>query len=185
MHNGADGLGGTNNMQPYPDGQRWLVGEDLGQQAQELLLRDMYNPERLGDPAKVSSPNYYCAPDDGGGVHTNSGVPNHAFALLVDGTKFKTADAEIGQAAGTYNRQTINGIGFTKAAAIYWRAESVYQTPSTNFPAHEQALKISCSDLTGQPIKNFSTSSATGTVSNEVITPAGAVNSPRPCSRSK
>ncbi len=132
--NGADGSGGNNNTQPYPNGQRWLVGEDLGQQVQELLLRDMYDPDRLADPGKVSSPNYACGTEDGGGVHTNSGVPNHAYALIVDGTQFAPG--------GSYNGQTITGIGLTKAAAIYFRAESVYQTPTTDFPAHATAFRL-------------------------------------------
>ena len=160
--NGSDGSGGSNNTQPYPDGQRWLVGEDLGQEVQELLLRDMYDPDRLGDPGKVSSTNYFCGTDDGGGVHTNSGVPNHAFALVVDGTQFAPG--------GSYNGQTITGIGLTKAAAIYFRAESVYQTPTTGFAEHDTAIQTSCSDLIGAPLNNLSTSSGIGTVSNQVIT---------------
>ena len=170
--NNADGSGGNNNSQPYPNGQRWLVGEDLGQEAQELLLRDMYDPDRLADPGKVSSPNYACGNSDGGGVHTNSGVPNHAFALVVDGTQFKPAVPEIGQAAGTYNGQTVTGIGLTKASAIYYRAESVYQTPTTHFAQHDMAVQTSCSDLIGAPLNTLSTTSATGTPSAEVITAA-------------
>ncbi|HEX8281476.1 MAG TPA: M4 family metallopeptidase, partial [Chthoniobacterales bacterium] len=168
--NNADGIGGNNNAKPYPEGQRWLVGEDLGQEAQELLLRDMYDPDRLGDPGKVSSINYACGTDDGGGVHTNSGVPNHAYALIVDGTQYKPAVPEINQAAGTYNGQTSTGIGLTKAAAIYFRAEDVYQVPTTGFAQHSTALQTSCSDLTGAQLKNLSTTNGTGTNSSEVIT---------------
>ncbi len=131
---------------------------------QELLLRDMYDPDRLADPGKVSSPNYACGTADGGGVHTNSGVPNHAYALIVDGTQFAPG--------GSYNGQTITGIGLTKAAAIYFRAESVYQTPTTDFAAHATALQTSCSDLIGAQLNNLSTSSGIGTPSTEVITAA-------------
>ncbi len=160
--NGVDGIGGSNNAQIYPDGQRWLVGEDLGEEVQALLLRDMYDPDRLGDPGKVSSVNYACGTDDGGGVHTNSGVPNHGYALIVDGTQFAPGNI--------YNGQTITGIGLTKAAAIYFRAESVYQVPTTGFADHDTALQTSCSDLTGAQLKNLSTNSPTGTNSSEVIT---------------
>lgn len=170
--NKADGIGGDNNAQPFPDGQRWLVGEDLGEEVQALLLRDMYDPDRLAAPGKVSSPNYFCGTSDGGGVHTNSGVPNHGYALVVDGTKFKPADPENGQPKGTYNGQTITGIGLTKAAAIYFRAESVYQTPTSDFAVHDSALQTSCSDLTGATLKNLSTTNAKGTNSSEVITAA-------------
>ena len=162
--NNVDGIGGNNNTEPYPNGQRWLVGEDLGQQVQELLLRDMYDPDRLASPGKVSSPNYACGSADQGGVHTNSGVPNHAYALIVDGTQFAPG--------GSYNGQTITGIGMTKAAAIYFRAASVYQTPTTDFPAHATALQTSCSDLIGAQLNELSTSNGTGTPSAEVITAA-------------
>lgn len=159
--NGVDGSGGSNNAQPYPNGQRWLVGEDLGEQLQDLLLRDMYDPDRQGDPGKVSSPNYACGTGDGGGVHTNSGVPNHAYALIVDGTQFAPG--------GTYNGQTVTGIGLTKAAAIYFRAESVYQTPTTGFAEHATALQTSCNDLIGQALKTPSTTNPAGVASNDVI----------------
>jgi hypothetical protein len=81
---------------------------------------------------------YVCSTADGGGVHTNSGVPNHAFALIVDG--------------GSYNGETVSGIGLTKAAHIYYRAASVYQSRGSNFVDHADALEQSCSDLTGQPL---------------------------------
>ena len=153
--NNADGIGGSNNAQAYPAGQRWLVGEDLGAEVQELLLRDMNDPDRLGDPGKVSSENYACSADDGGGVHTNSGVPNHAFVLAVDG--------------GTYNGQTVAGIGMTKASAVYFRAQSVYQTYSTNFAQHEQAVLTACNDLVGQPLNGLSTTTANGSPSGQSI----------------
>ncbi|MCO6439034.1 MAG: M4 family metallopeptidase [Phycisphaerae bacterium] len=60
------------------------------------VYRDLWNPNCKGHPGKVSdTAQYWCAESDQGGVHTNSGVPNHGFALLVDG--------------GTYNGQTISG----------------------------------------------------------------------------
>ena len=83
----------------------------------------MWNPRCFGNPGKVSDTfEYTCSPADDGGVHANSGVPNHAYALLVDG--------------GIYNGQTISAIGLTKAAHIYFRAMSVYQHPSSDFPDH-------------------------------------------------
>jgi len=126
---------------------RWLSGEDdttLG------IIRDMWNPTCFGDPGKVTDQaQYICdGATDGGGVHTNSGVSNHAFALLIDG--------------GTYNGQTIASIGLTKAAHIYWRAQSVYQTIATNFPEHADALEQSCQDLIGMPLTGLSTDEPPG-----------------------
>ena len=55
-------------------------------------IRDMWAPTCHGDPGKVSDAEYYCATDDGGGVHSNSGVPNHGYALLVDGGTYNGVD---------------------------------------------------------------------------------------------
>lgn len=152
-----------------PSSDRWLVGEDLGMATQQVLLRDMWRPEAVrgpfgvvlaGDPGQVTSENYYCGTGDNGGVHTNSGVPNHAFAMLTDGQ--------------TYNGQTVSGLGFIKTTHIYFRAMTVYQVPSTNFAQHADALVQSCNDLIGQPLTDFLplTESDWGEVSDQVITQA-------------
>ena len=109
----------------------WLVGEEVGG------IRDLWNPPCFNHPGRVSdAARYVCDPDlDDGGVHINSGIPNHAFALLVDG--------------GMYNGQTVTAIGLTKAAHVYFRAMSTYQTELTNFNDHATALEQSCADLIG------------------------------------
>ena len=143
LNNGHDAEGGSNNAQPRPQGQRWQIGEDTQGINQPALgiLRNMWDPTEYGNPDKVSSPLYHCDSSDGGGVHTNSGPPNHTFAMLVDGK--------------TFNGVTVTAIGFTKAVHIYFRAMTVYQTRTTNFPEHERALKQSCADLTGQVLNGF------------------------------
>ncbi len=125
----------------------WLVAEDSSGGA----FRDMWNPTCFSDPGRVSDAQYFCGELDNGGVHVNSGIPNHAFALLVDG--------------GTYNGQTVAPIGMTKAAHIYWRAMSVYQTPTSKLANHADALELSCMDLTGQGLTDLET----GSISSEVI----------------
>lgn len=133
----------------FTDSVRWLIGEDT----QALgSIRDMWSPSCFGDPARVGSLSYHCREDDNGGVHTNSGVPNHAFALLVDG--------------GLYNGFEINAIGPTKAARIYWRAMAIYQTPVTDFSNHADLLETSCRDLIGAQLYDLST----GAPSTQTIT---------------
>lgn len=113
-------------------GMRWKLGEDLPNGAN----RDMMNPNTFGDPGRISDSAYFvCGTDDSGGVHTNSGIPNHAFALMVDG--------------GTYNSTTITGIGLTKAAKIEYRALTVYLTSGAGFSDDYNALNQSCTDLIG------------------------------------
>ena len=135
---------------------RWLMGEDAT--AFGSAIRDMWAPTCKSDPGKVTDGEYQCTTGDGGGVHTNSGVPNHGYALLVDG--------------GTYNGHTVAPIGFVKAAHLYWRAQSVYQTPTTNFNDHADALQASCTDLIGIPLEGLSTTSTPAGPSGQAITAA-------------
>lgn len=133
---------------------RWLLGEDV---VPGGALRDMWNPTCYSNPSKVSDTAFYvCNAADNGGVHTNSGVPNHAFALLVDG--------------GSFNGQTITPIGLTKTAHIYFRAMTVYQVDDSDFADHADALEASCSDLIGQPLNAL-----TGGPSGESITSGDCV----------
>jgi hypothetical protein len=133
------------------DSYRWLVGEDAT--AFGGAIRDMWSPTCFGDPGKVSDAEYTCGTGDNGGVHSNSGVPNHGFALLVDG--------------GTYNGRTVSAIGATKTAHIYYRAMTVYQGPASDFADHADAVEQSCSDLIGRPLMALN-----GGPSAEVITSA-------------
>jgi Zn-dependent metalloprotease len=125
------------------DSTRWLIGEKS--EAFGGAIRDMWTPTCYGDPGKVTDAEYDCDPlmTDAGGVHGNSGVPNHAYALTVDG--------------GTYNGQTITGIGLDQAAAVWWRAQTEYLVPSSNFTAAAEGLEASCTDLVGQPINELTT----------------------------
>lgn len=140
------------------DSYRWLMGEDSTSFGG--AIRDMWNPNCYGDAGKVSDEAYWCSRFDNGGVHSVSGIPNHTFALLVDG--------------GAYNGQTINKIGITKAAHLYWRAATVYQTPATQFADHADALEASCADLvaTGEELPGLSTESITPFGSGEHMTTA-------------
>ena len=121
------------------DSYRWLLSEKSS--AFGGAIRDMWNPTCHGDPGKVSDAEYKCSSDDSGGVHGNSGVPNHGYALLVDG--------------GTFNGQTVEGLGFDKAANIYFYAQN-YMGPTSDFVDHADSLEQACADLTGQAIKKLS-----------------------------
>jgi Zn-dependent metalloprotease len=127
---------------------RWLMGEDAS--AFGGAIRDMWTPTCYNNPGKVSDKEYFCGTADSGGVHYNSGVDNHAYALMVDG--------------GTYNGQTITGIGLTKAAHIYFRAKTHYQGPATDFADHADALEQSCADLVGVDLASLTTGAASGQV---------------------
>jgi hypothetical protein len=70
---------------------------------------------------------------------------------------------------GTYNGQTVTGIGLTKAAHLFWRAQTVYLVPASGFAAAAAALEASCSDLIGATLYELSTGSGVSTVSADVI----------------
>lgn len=152
---GAGAVNATLRAVPGTDASvRWLLGEDSSASGLTGALRDMWNPTCYSNPGKVSDTAYYeCSTNDAGGVHTNSGVVNHAYALAVDG--------------GTYNGQTISGIGFTKAAHIWFRAQDFYQVFDTDFADHADALEASCADLVGAALPAL-----TGGASGEAITAA-------------
>lgn len=133
--------------------QRWRMGEDAS--AFGSPIRDMWDPTCNGDPGKVTDGIYFCGSGDSGGVHINSGIPNHAYALLVDG--------------GTYNGQTITGIGFTKAAHIFWRAQSEYLTSTSDFSSLADALEAAAADLIGFNLEGLSTTATPTGPSGQMI----------------
>ena len=126
---------------------RWQLGEESIYRA----FRDMWSPRCYANPAKTSDREYSCGTDDQGGVHENSGIPNHAYALMVDG--------------GTFNGQTIQPLGLTKAAHIHFRAMTLYLTPTSDFADHAEALEAAGSDLIGVNLPSL----ITGLPSGEVI----------------
>jgi len=80
----------------------WLIGEGLlADQVDGVALRSMkapgtaYDDRVLGkDPQPADMDNYVNTLDDNGGVHINSGIPNHAFylaATAIGGYAWETA----------------------------------------------------------------------------------------------
>jgi len=70
----------------------WLIGAGLfTPQVHGVALRSMkapgtaYDDPTLGtDPQPATMAGYVTTQEDNGGVHTNSGIPNHAFYLVAD-----------------------------------------------------------------------------------------------------
>ncbi|MCP4247218.1 MAG: M4 family metallopeptidase, partial [bacterium] len=137
------------NGGPGDNSYRWLMGEDANAPGLVGAIRDMWNPTCYSDPGKVTDTQYHCGPGtlDQGGVHTNSGIPNHAYALMVDG--------------GTYNGFTITGLGLTKAAHIEWAAQ-IMLTLTSDFVENADALEAACSSLIGTNLNDLSTGLPSG-----------------------
>ncbi len=138
---------------------KWQVGE--GATAFGSALRDMWSPNCKNDPGKVTDTFYYCGTNQSALVHTNSGVLNHTYALLADG--------------GTYNGQTISGIGLTKAAHIFWYAQVNLMTATTSFSQQADYLEASLQALLNINLPSLSTNGAPTSLSGQIITAADAL----------
>jgi len=112
---------------------RWLIAEELT--AIPGPLRDMWAPECEGDPGRALSELQVCAAMDSGGVHSGSGIPNHAFAIVTDGAEF--------------NGHAIRGIGPIKSGAVWYRALTTYLTVASDFEDAYAALNRAADDLIG------------------------------------
>ena len=114
---------------------RWWLGEDIAPPI--AGIRYMADPTFFSDPGKMSDPQFVCndGSEDSGGVHSNSGIGNHGYALMVDG--------------GTYNGYTVTGIGLIKAGKIEYRALTQYLVPSSTYADKYDAMNQSCLDLIG------------------------------------
>ena len=65
-------------------------------------------------------------------MHYSSGVGNHFFYLLSEGSGAKTING-VSYNSPTCNGRTVTGIGRDKAAAIWYRALTTYLTSTTNY----------------------------------------------------
>ncbi len=83
LGNSAEFYAQDNGLDPTVSAD-WLVGEDIYLPADSAAGdRNMADPEEDGDPDHYSE--RQVGGGDNGGVHTNSGIPNHAYYLLVNG----------------------------------------------------------------------------------------------------
>ncbi|MCB1567089.1 MAG: M4 family metallopeptidase, partial [Xanthomonadales bacterium] len=116
----------SNNSSDSPD---YLIGEAIyaSNPSDSKALRWMYQPNKDG-----SSPNCYASNLGSLDVHYSSGVANHFFYLLAEGSGSKTFGPNT-VTSPTCNGSSITGIGRSKAEAIWYRALTVYMTSNTNY----------------------------------------------------
>ncbi|WBV61718.1 M4 family metallopeptidase [Chryseobacterium camelliae] len=141
----SDVFGNSIEFWARPTQANWKLGEDFN-----YVIRDMGNPNAYGQPdtylgtywktattsgcRKPSQQNDYC------GVHTNSGVLNFWYYLLVNGG---TGTNDNGFA---YN---VSGIGLDKAAAIAYRTLTTYLTSSSTYANARTYSLQAAADLYG------------------------------------
>lgn len=134
----------ANNSKDVGD---YLVGEMLaGPKLTRGYLRSMVNPSDDGSSADC----WYSAVGKLG-VHASSGVGNHFFYLLAEGTSAgapsRTCNATDTRVAT--GQGTVQGIGRDKAERIWYRALTIYMTSNTNFAGARQATIKAANDLFG------------------------------------
>lgn len=132
-------------IQIYAKGlSTWQIGEECWTPGVSGdALRSMANPNAEGQPDTYGG-TYWVNPsqwwNDNGGVHTNSGVSNFAYYLLVNG------------GSGTNDKgsaYSVTAIGLNDARAIFYLAQTTYLTSSSNFAAARTATENAASSLFG------------------------------------
>ncbi|MFF2954521.1 M4 family metallopeptidase [Kitasatospora sp. NPDC057965] len=126
----------------------YLIGEKVDIFGNGTPLRYQDKPSRDG-----TSPDAWYAGIGGLDVHYSSGVANHFFYLLSEGSGAKVING-VSYNSPTSNGSTVAGIGRAKAAAIWYRALTVYFTSSTNYKAARAATLNAARDLYGAPEVN-------------------------------
>src|SRR3546814_4175373 len=81
-------------------------------------------------------------------VHYSSGVVNHFFYLLAEGSGAKTIGGK-SHSSPTCNNSTIAGIGRDKAAKIWFRALTTYFTSGTTYAQARVGTLSAAKDLYG------------------------------------
>lgn len=124
----------------------YLLGEDAFTPGG---VRSMQNPLSYGDPDHYSI--RYTGSADNGGVHSNSGIANHAFYLAIEGGTHRLGGSV--QGVGGANRGQIE--------RVFYRAFTSFLTPGANFSQARAATIQAARELygTGSPAETAVTQS--------------------------
>jgi Zn-dependent metalloprotease len=120
----------------------YLIGEEFDL-ASHSGFRRMDNPIADG-----SSPNCWSSNTKNLDVHYSSGVGNHFFYLLAEGSGAKTIGG-VAHNSPTCNGSTVTGIGRDAAQRIWFRALDVYMTSGTTYAQARTATLNAATDLYG------------------------------------
>ena len=116
----SDIFGATIDWYARPNKANWKVGDEISS-----IYRSLENPNSTNHPDTYQGTFWGKMNDaDFGGIHSNNGVQNYWYYLLVKGG---TGTNDKG------NSYSVNGIGMDKAAAITFRNLTVYMTSLSNF----------------------------------------------------
>ncbi|MBT3251273.1 MAG: hypothetical protein HN729_09155 [Candidatus Marinimicrobia bacterium] len=140
----------------FQNGGDWLVGEDVTLNGNGI--RSMEDPTAFNHPDNINSP-YYMPPvnnpngnNDNGGVHSNSGIPNKAFQMMVEGGLHYGIEVE----PFDMDLDISRGI----AADIWHIWNTQYLTPNDNFLSGAFKMLDVCNDVFSQHPYYFDTAYA-------------------------
>ncbi len=131
----SDCIGTAIEFYGKPGTANWLVGSEIGE-----TFRSMSNPNAYGQPDTYLGTNWYTGSGDNGGVHYNSGVMNYWFYLLSQGGSGTNDNG---------NSFSVVAQGLAKAAAITYRMNAVYLTPTSQYADARTYAIQSAIDLYG------------------------------------
>jgi Zn-dependent metalloprotease len=120
----------------------YLIGEQFDLK-KHLGFRRMDKPSSDGSSADCWSPTVGQLD-----VHYSSGVGNHFFYLLSEGSGARSLNG-VAYDSPTCDGSTVTGIGHDAAAKIWYRALTVYMTSSTSYSGARTASLSAAKDLYG------------------------------------
>ncbi|MFF3918796.1 M4 family metallopeptidase [Streptomyces sp. NPDC001852] len=121
----------------------YLIGEKININGDGTPLRYMDKPSKDGGSA-----DYWSSSVGNLDVHYSSGVANHFFYLLSEGSGSKTING-VTYNSPTYNGSTVTGIGRAKALQIWYKALTTYFTSTTDYKAARTGTLSAASALYG------------------------------------
>jgi vibriolysin len=128
-----------------PNANTWKVGEDIyTPNTAGDALRYMNNPTQDGS-SKDYYPERYTGTSDNGGVHSNSGIANLTYYLMVMGGTHPRSKTAVNVTPLSATSST----SLDMAQRIWYRALTVYFTSSTNFQGARTATVQAATDLYG------------------------------------
>ncbi|POM27742.1 Transglutaminase-activating metalloprotease precursor [Actinomadura rubteroloni] len=146
------------NGKDVPD---YLVGEKIVLPGSgRTALRYMDKPSRDGKSLDAWSSKLASLD-----VHYSSGVANHFFYLLSEGSGKKTLNG-VEYDSPTSNGSTLKGIGIDAATRIWYKALTAYMTSNTNYAGARTATLNAARDLFGAGSEQYAAVAATWSAVN-------------------
>jgi Zn-dependent metalloprotease len=115
-----------------PAADRWRMGEHATLDGKGV--RNLADPGASGHPAHMAD--YVQTRQNNGGVHINSTIFSHGAYLLTEGGEHAASGVRVSQ-----------GIGFERAAQLFYRANALHFVSGTDFRGAAEATRVAAGEL--------------------------------------